>query len=472
MVRPMTKLWLAGLLLSAVPALAAGANDDAQVERDSREILDALLKVDTSHGKETAALRPIAARFQAAGIQTELLESAPGRGNLIARLPGSGKKKPLLLFAHIDVVPTDGQPWTSQPYVPTEKDGYLVARGVGDDKSMASAFTAIALELKRKKVPLSRDVLVVLTSDEETNSTYGVKWLLSQPKARALGITDGAVALNEGGFVLLDRAESKVEALGLGAAEKTFQSYELTVSGKGGHSSVPDPNENLVTTLSGALVKLGAYRFPGHVIPATRESLEHRAKASSAPLRQAIERTLAKGTSTMADDGILAKMPSIDALLRTTCVTTMLKASPQDNVLPTSVVATVNCRVMPDETRDATRATLAKIIADDRVVIKPMADSGEGGASPTSGEVPDAFRAVGARLFPNAAAYNMMGTGASDSRYLRAAGIAAYGVGAWPMSMEDAMAGHGAHGADERRPLKWYGQGLSYVRELVHTLAR
>src|SRR5438874_2043126 len=160
------------LLALACVALAATA-----VETEARQILDWVLGVDTSHGNETAALQPVLARFQQAGIRAQILESAPGRGNLIARVPGTGKKRPLLLLAHIDVVPVEGQPWTVPPFQPTEKDGYLYARGVNDDKAMAAAFTAIALEAARTPQKLSRDLIVALTAGEETGGLAGAYWL-------------------------------------------------------------------------------------------------------------------------------------------------------------------------------------------------------------------------------------------------------------------------------------------------------
>src|SRR5918912_490154 len=190
-------------MLVALTCLALVA---APVESEAREILDQLLRVDTSHGNETAALQPLLARFQQAGVQAQLLESAPGRGNLVARVRGSGAKRPLLLLAHVDVVPVEGQPWTVPPFQPTEKDGYLYARGVSDDKAMAAAFTAIALETARSQQKLSRDLIVA------------------------------ELALNEGGGLLVAPDLSRMEAVQIGVAEKTFQSYQLTVKGKGGHS--------------------------------------------------------------------------------------------------------------------------------------------------------------------------------------------------------------------------------------------
>src|SRR5688572_8431584 len=144
---------------SSPPTRALGFDEEA------RELLLELTAVDTSHGHETNALRPVAERLKAAGIASEIVESAPGRGNLVARLKGNGSKKPLLLLAHVDVVPVEGQPWSVPPFKPIEKDGFLYGRGIADDKSMVAAFTAIVLELQRTKTPLARDIILALTAD-------------------------------------------------------------------------------------------------------------------------------------------------------------------------------------------------------------------------------------------------------------------------------------------------------------------
>ena len=250
------------LLALTCVALAATA-----LETEARQILDQLLRVDTSHGNETAALQPVLARFQQAGIRAQILESAPGRGNMVARVPGSGKKRPLLLLAHIDVVPVEGQPWTVPPFQPTEKDGFLYARGVSDDKAMAAAFTAIALEAARNPQKLSRDLIVALTAGEETGGLVGVRWLVQNHR----DLLDAELALNEGGSLLVAPDLSRMEAVQIGVAEKTFQSYRLTVKGKGGHSSVPPTDVDPVVTLARALQRIGELRFPAKVIPEARE---------------------------------------------------------------------------------------------------------------------------------------------------------------------------------------------------------
>src|SRR5439155_1140348 len=288
------------LLALTCVALAATA-----LETEARQILDQLLRVDTSPGNETAALQPVLARFQQAGIRAQILESAPGRGNMVARVPGSGKKRPLLLLAHIDVVPVEGQPWTVPPFQPTEKDGFLYARGVSDDKAMAAAFTAIALQ------------------------------------------------------------------------------------------------------------RIGELRFPAKVIPEAREGIALSARSEKPPLSDALKRAAETGKVSPEDDAVISKDRLANAQVHTTCVTTMLKAAPQDNVLPTTAEATVNCRILPDETREQTQTRLTQAIADAAVDLKPTEDFYSAKPSPIAGAVNDAVHAAARTVWGDVAVVHAMGTGAT-----------------------------------------------------------
>jgi acetylornithine deacetylase/succinyl-diaminopimelate desuccinylase-like protein len=454
-------------MATAKPAAVESPADRA-IADETRATLDALVAVDTSHGHETDLLKPVADRLQHAGLPVELVESDPGRGNLVARYKGTGKKRPLLLIAHVDVVPTEGQPWTVPPFQVTEKDGFLWGRGINDDKAMAAIIIALALEMARTKPVLSRDVIFALTSGEETGGHAGAEWLAKNRK----DLIDAELALNEGAGTRLSDELDRVVQVMIGAAEKTFQSYKLVVRGKGGHSSMPPTDSDPVLTLSRALVKIGEFRFPARVLPATREQLAADAKLDKAPVADAEARVAATGKVSDEDERVLSADRLINARLRTTCVTTQLQGSPQDNVLPTSAEAVVNCRILPDETREQTQATLARVVGDEHVEITPTAEFGFGPYSPVDGEVPRAMRKVAARLWPGVPVVPTMGTGATDSRHLREIGIQSYGVGVSLTSKAEAISGHGAHGPDERRPAKWLPDGARYLRELTYELAR
>jgi len=452
----------------ASPAAAAPTTPPS-FEAEARELLDAMLRVDTSHGGEATLLAPVAEHLRAAGVPVELLESAPGRGNLVARLKGNGSKKPLLLLAHVDVVPIEGQPWTSPPFEPTEKDGYLAARGVGDDKGMAAAATAIVLELARTKTVLSRDVILALTAGEEMGGDAGVRFLVDAHRA----LIDAELVLNEGGSLQLGPDQKALEAVLVSVAEKTFQSFRLVARGKGGHSSQPPgPAEDPVLRLARALTRVGEHRFSARVSPASRGVLGVQAKYELGPLATAMARVAKTGALSAADDKRISADKIYNALLRTTCVTTMLQAAPQENVLPTSAEATINCRILPEETPETTLAALQKLIADPALELSAEPNKGYAPGSPVEGEVLTAVTAVTARLYPGVPVVPSLTLGATDSRHLRVLGMQAYGVAATPIALDEARAGHGAHGPDERRPVAFLAAGARWLRELTLELAK
>jgi acetylornithine deacetylase/succinyl-diaminopimelate desuccinylase-like protein len=458
-------------LLAACAAPRASAPPPAgfrSLEDETRSTLEQLVRVDTSHGHETDALKPLAARLRKAGLPVELIESAPGRGNLVARYKGGDAKRPLLLIAHVDVVPVEGQPWTVPPFELTDKDGFLWGRGVNDDKGMAAVVVALALEMAQTRPVLSRDVIFALTAGEETGGFSGAQWLAKNRK----DLIDAEIALNEGGVERLDDDGNRMVLVGLGAAEKTFQSYKLIARGKGGHSSIPPTDSDPVLTLSRALVRIGEFRFSARVIAATREQLAEDAKLEKPPLAEAEARMASTGQVSTEDERIVASDRIVNAYVRTTCVTTQLQGSPQDNVLPTSAEATVNCRILPDETREQTLETLKRVVEAPGVEITPVAEFGYGPYSPGEGEVLNAVRKVASALWPGVPVVPTMSTGATDSRHLRAMGMAAYGVGVSPTTKAEGLSAHVAHGPDERRPTRWLVDGARYLRELTYELAR
>ncbi|MCA1829850.1 MAG: M20/M25/M40 family metallo-hydrolase, partial [Myxococcales bacterium] len=331
------------------------------------DVLLQLLSVNTIRGHEADALRPVLERFKAAGLPAQLLESEPGRGNLIARIKGTGARKPLLLLAHIDVVPVEGQKWDTPPFTPTEKDGYLYARGVTDDKAMASAIVDVALSLAGQK--LSRDVIVALTSGEETGGFEGVQWLLKNHR----DLIDAEIALNEGGDVVVSDDLSHIAAVKLQVAEKTYQSFRLTARGPGGHSSVPPMDKDPVLQLARALVKIGEYRFAAHVLPEVRDELAQAARTEKPPLSKALADVVRTAPKVMpADEKVITSDRILNSRIRTTCVTTQLQGAPADNVLPTVAEAVVNCRILPDATPQQVGDELRKVIGDPGVELSPL----------------------------------------------------------------------------------------------------
>jgi len=423
--------------------------------------------VDTSHGNETKLLQPIAERYRRAGVEVQILESSPGRGNLVARLKGSGAKKPLLLLAHVDVVPIEGQPWTVPAFKVTEKDGFLWGRGVNDDKGMAASIVALTLEIARSKTPLARDVIVALTAGEETGGFAGVRWLVENHKERL----EAEIALNEGGGLRVSDDGEKPLAVNVAVSEKVFQSYRVVTRGKGGHSAAPPTHGDPVVALSRALVKIGELRFAPRVVPEVKAALEADLARADKKYVEALKHVIKSAPRVdPADDRVLSENTGYNGNLRTTCVTTMLQGSPQDNVLPTTAEATVNCRLLPGDTREMVLDTLVKTIGDPKVEVTMGPSYGDGPSSPFEGEVVDVVKKIAGSAFPGASIAPSMLFGTSDSRFLRGIGIRAYGVSPNVFSFKEAMAGHLAHGPDERRHTSWLGPGMRYFREVVRAL--
>ncbi len=436
---------VAAVLLLPGPARPAEP-DFASAARDVRALLGKLVAADTTNppGEEGRAVAIGAEVLRAEGIPFETFEFAPGRTNLVARLRGDGSARPLLLLAHVDVVPSRGQAWTTPPHELTEKDGFLYGRGVSDDLSAAAVELETLVLLHRARLPLGRDVIVAWTGDEERGGA-GIRWLLEHaPKA----VGDAEVALNEGGRVTLGD-DGRPRYLALETAEKIYQDFTFRVAGPTGHSSVP-VEPNAIVRLSRALARLADHPFPDRLIPHTRELLRVRAAMEPPQTASALRALLAaKGPLPRDAVATVKRNPVLSALLHTTCVATQLEAGNAPNALPAEARATVNCRIMPDETVDGVAARLRELVADPGVEITSVADFGRGGASSMDGPGVPEIRAVVRRLYPGLPVVPSMQLGATDSRFLRERGIASYGL--HPVALAEADARR-AHGIDERIP--------------------
>ncbi len=457
------------ILVSAMLASGAAAAADPDFGRataDMRDLLAKLVAADTTNppGHEAKAVAIGAAALKAARIPFDTFEFAPGRGNLVARVRGTDRgAKPVLLLAHVDVVGASSQPWTTPPHQVVEKDGYLEARGVGDDLGMASMELEVLRLLAARRPALKRDVVVAWTGDEESGGA-GIRWLLAHQRS---AIGDPLVVINEGGGIVLgDDGKPKLVALQL--AEKEYQDYTLRAKGPTGHSSVPQAG-NAIYRLARALSKLEAHPLPNRLLPVTREYLAARAKLEPPPLGPALA-ALAESKGELPADAlaVVERKPELAALLHTTCVATELAGGTRANALPAEATANVNCRILPDESPDDVRRQLAAIIDDDGVEVVPVGEFGRAGASPLDGPGPRAIADVVHRFYPGLPIVPTLSLGATDSRFLRELDIPCYGFRTAPMKEEDARR---AHGIDERVPLASEQPGLELMYALVVELA-
>lgn len=451
----LTLLWLGGN-----PASAQGVAKSW--EALARDLLQELVEINTteSSGSTLAASRAMAERMVAAGFPSEDVTVVPQgdrKGNLVVRYRGRNTgARPLLLLSHIDVVEANPADWTLPPFDLVEQDGTFYGRGVADDKDEAAIHLALLLRLRAEGFVPDRDILVALTTDEEGGPDNGVQYLLTNHRA----LIDAEFAFNEGGGG--DVREGARVANGVQASEKMVQNFELEVTNPGGHSSQPVP-ENAITRLSAALVRLGGYTFPVRLNPVTTAFFER-----SAPLVEpeigAAMRALVATPSDPAAAGILSRDKAYNALLRTTCVTTMVDAGHARNALPQRARATVNCRILPDGSASEVRRVLAEVIADSAVKITPVGSAVESPPSPLTPALLATIEQVTASLWPGLPVVPKMSTGATDGLYLRKAGIPVYGVSG--LFYPDT----GAHGMNERIPVQAFYEGLEFMYRLVRVV--
>ena len=420
-----------------------------------------LVKIDTSNppGNEVKAANYIKGVLDKEGIASEIFESAPGRGNIVARLKGNGSKRPLLLMGHLDEVGVERDKWTVEPFAAIVKDGYLYGRGSHDDKAMDAANLEVFLELHRRKIPLDRDVILLGEAGEEGTTKYGIDFMVAEHWDKI----NCEYVLNEGGAI--HETNGKVDYASVGTTEKVPRGMTLVARGSSGHASMPRL-DNPIAHLGAAVGKLLAWQPPMRLNETTREYFSRLAKISSpedAYLYTHLEEPAVQ-------QKLAAKHISQNSMLRTSIVPTIIKGGFRINVIPADAEATLDVRALPDENIEELMATLRKVINDPEVEIvraDKTNDRPAGAASSIHNEMFQALERAQAKVFPGAVTLPTMGTGATDSAQLRAKGAQAYGIGA-PTSDDDALR---VHGNDERLRLDGVGKFMEYVYTAVSDVA-
>ncbi len=438
----------------------------------ARAVLKELVEINTSvtTGNITNAALAMAKRFREAGIpDSDIFVGGPKpeRHNVVARVRGKNPagRKPLLLLAHLDVVEALKADWSPDldPFTFTEKDGYYYARGVADDKAMASIFVANLLRMKTEGYRPDRDIIIALTSDEESGPFNGVDWLITNHRR----LVDADIVINEGGGGVLRNGKPLFNTIQL--AQKITTNYTLRVTNRGGHSSVPR-KDNAITSLADALSKVGRYEFPVTLSTVTRDFFTHTAETESPAMARAMRTLVANPAS--APDAAAAALVGGDekysSMLRTTCVATMLSGGHASNALPQLAEANVNCRIYPTETADEVRSALEKAIGDTTVKVLIKSQRPPSPAAQLVPEISQPVAQVTKELFGNIPIIPTMSTGANDSRFFLSIGIKAYGVSGLFM---DPTTDARAHGRDERMRMQSYYEGQEFLYRLTKLLA-
>ena len=453
------------LMSAATPLAAEGLNANQQRAFDIyKELIE--INTVTATGDTAKAAEAMAARLRAGGFpdaDVHAFSPAPRKGNLVARLRGTGARKPILLVAHIDVVPASREDWSTDPFKLIEQDGYFYARGSGDDKYMAAAFVANLIRYRQEGYKPDRDIIVALETDEEIldKDALGIQWLLKNHR----DLIDAEFALNEGGGVGLK--DGKPIRSSVQTSEKVSVSYELTVKNKGGHSSLP-VKDNAIYRLAAGLTRLSTFSFPVNLNETTRAFFERTAQMEGGQVSEDL-RALLSGQSDLAAAAAarLSAIPFYNAQLRTTCVATMLDGGNAINALPQLASAKVNCRIMPGEPVDGVKATLERVLADDQIAVKQIDQATISAPSALNEGIIGPITQLSAEFFPGAVVLPTMSAGATDGSYLRNAGIPTYGHSGLANDIGESR----AHGRDERVLVKSFFTGNEYLYRLVKLLA-
>jgi acetylornithine deacetylase/succinyl-diaminopimelate desuccinylase-like protein len=457
-------------LVSVFPGVtrAAAAEALSPQQQLAFDIYKELVEINTvtATGDTARAAEAMAARLRAAGFadaDVQVLSPAPHKGNLVARLRGTGARKPILLLAHLDVVPANREDWTVDPFKLTEQDGYYYARGSGDDKYMAAAFVTNLIRYKQEGYKPDRDIIMALETDEEIldRDALGVQWLLKNHR----DLIDAEFALNEGGGVGLK--DGKPIRNSVQTSEKVSLSYQLEVRNKGGHSSVP-AKDNAIYHLAEGLVRLSKFSFPMKLNDTTRAYFERTAQYEGEQTAADMRTVLSDKPDPAAMSFVrLAANPVYNAQLRTTCVATMLEGGHAVNALPQLALAKVNCRIMPGEPVDEVKATLERVLADDQITITQLDQPVLSAPSALHEEIMGSIEKLSQQFWPGAVVLPTMSAGATDGSYLRNAGIPTYGHSGLAGDINDIR----AHGKDERVLIKSFYQGEDYLYRLVKMLS-
>jgi acetylornithine deacetylase/succinyl-diaminopimelate desuccinylase-like protein len=434
----------------------------------SHDVFKQLIEINStdSVGSVTAASEAMAQRFRDAGFAEADIQILGPAGkdrkkNLVVRLHGTGKHKPILLIGHLDVVEAHREDWTTDPFKFVEKDGFYYGRGTQDMKSGDAIMVTTLIRFKKEGYKPDRDIILALTSDEEGGQSNGVDWLLKNHRE----LIDAEFVFNhDGGGILSEHG--KPVMMTVDATEKLYADFQLSATNPGGHSSLPRP-DNAIYSLVDALARLQKYQFPFELNEVTRAYYEHMAKVAT-PDRAADIKAMLK---TPPDAEAVARL-SQDAIdnstTHTTCVATRLNAGHANNALPQRAEANVNCRIAPGHSAEDIRQELIKVFADTNIKVRYVDNFGNISDSapdrkslPPPPLRPDVFgplEKITAEMWPGTPVIPEMATGASDGIYTMSAGLPTYGISGIAIDRDDIR----AHGKDERVGIESYDKGVDF----------
>ena len=454
-------------LFSMVGAAAAPQQDEAAFRALYKELVET--NTTRSIGSCTRAAEAMRAHLLSAGIpaaDTQILAPAdrPNDGALVAVIHGTDKRaKPILLLAHIDVVEAKREDWERDPFTLVEENGWFYARGASDDKAMAAVFTDSLVRYRKEGFKPRRDIKLALTCGEETSDVFNsVKWLIDTHP----DVLSAAFALNEGAGGELGKNDRPV-ALQIQAGEKVYQDFALDATDVGGHSSRPTKH-NPIVRLSAGLAKLGSHNFDVALNQPTRGYLEAESRLVAPDVAADMQAILKDPRDEAAVERLWSINPGWNGILRTTCVVTEITGGHAPNALPQHAHANVNCRILPGVAIADVQQEIIGVLGDAEITVTPTGEPGmQSPPPPLSPDIMGPVRKIAGELWPGVAIVPTMSTGATDGRFLNAAGIPTYGLSGM---FHDAEGSH-AHGLNERIRVSSLMEGRRFLYEIVKLYA-
>ena len=444
---PIISAVLSAALLAAAttPAPPSGSNQESLADESMRHY-QAILRLDTSNppGNERLVVDYLQSVLDSAGIETRVFAREKSRPNLVARLRGSGRKRPLLIMGHTDVVPVDPTKWKFPPFAATRDAGYVYGRGTIDDKLSVAAGLMTILELKRKKIPLDRDVIFMAEASEEGGGPNGITFMVEKhwPEIEA------EYCLAEGGGVL--RSAGQVRFATVATTEKIAHTIRVVARGVAGHGSVP-LRSNPIVHLSQAIARIGSFRTDLRLNETTRRYFEQIARLSSPEEAQLFRKIVTEKESEAEQEQLAINQPRLYSTLRTSISPNIIKGGYLRNVIPSEAEATLDIRAVPGEDMEQLLDRLRRLVDDPAVEFEKILPQATRPGAPPSRLDSEAFRVIeeAYRQIYNAPTLPTMMTGGTDMAYLRARGVQCYGIGPL-LDSEDGPRGFGAHSDQER----------------------
>jgi len=442
---------------------ASSSADISQVASDAVGWLQNLLRINTSNppGNEIIAAKYLATILEREGIHSEIYESTPGRGFLVARLSASAMPDPsraLLLMGHLDVVGVDKTKWKLDPFGAVIDGGYLYGRGAIDDKAMTIANVAVLVALKRSGVSLSRDVILLAEGDEEAGGAEGMQFAVEKHWDKIAA----GFAINEGGRVVVK--DGKTAYIGVQASEKVSVNVDVIAEGTSGHGSVPRP-DNAIVHLAAAIAKIGTYETPVQFNTVTRAYFEGLASTEDEETAKWIRALDTPDRGEHAARWVSSANPMWNSMLRDTIAPTMLQAGIRQNVVPSEARGVLNIRLLPGNMIDPLLAKLTLQVNDPQIRFEVEPNGGE--SAPSSSLTSDFYnviKRVANQEFPGAPVLPYMSTGATDSMFLRLRSVQAYGLLPFPLTEDDALR---MHADNERIPIDSFRKGIDFLYAIV-----